>query len=298
MNTTPKTIQVYLPSGNPRGIRTAEITTGIIKIIEIPRSLLGEFYKMDESSQVALYFLFGNEDDDDKQRVYIGQTGDLRSRFKNHHNDKDFWERALVFVSTKHSLTTAHTLFLESYCLLKAKEAGRFENENGNKGSRPHTPPPLKNECLDLFQEGATLLATLGYPIFSPIVQAPSQDASEQTIYNCTASGTRGRGIYTPDGFVVFKGSVGRSTMTEAISKTAFAIIREKILQSNDVVVQDDKFVMQADRLFKSPSAAAKFLTGGSKNGWITWITDDGRTLDEIERPMVDETNPSEGDEP
>ena len=57
----PKTIQIFLPSGDPRGIRIAEITTRIVQVIEVPRSLLQEFIKMPESGQVALYVLIGDE---------------------------------------------------------------------------------------------------------------------------------------------------------------------------------------------------------------------------------------------
>ena len=43
MSLTPKTIQIYLPGGDPRGIRVAEITTRIVQVIEVPRSLLSSF---------------------------------------------------------------------------------------------------------------------------------------------------------------------------------------------------------------------------------------------------------------
>jgi hypothetical protein len=96
MNATPKTIQIVLPGGDPRGIRVAEITTRIVQVIEVLRSLLQDFLKMPESGQVALYFLFGEEEDGTEQKVYLGQTGDLRARLGKHNNDKDFWERALI----------------------------------------------------------------------------------------------------------------------------------------------------------------------------------------------------------
>ena len=38
--TRPQTIQIFLPSGDPQGIRIAEITTRIVRVIEVPRSLL------------------------------------------------------------------------------------------------------------------------------------------------------------------------------------------------------------------------------------------------------------------
>lgn len=113
----PKTIQIFLPGGDPRGIRVAEITTRIVQVIEVPRSLLQDFLKMPESDQVALYFLFGEEEDGTEQKVYIGQTGDLRSRIVKHNKEKEFWERALVLISKTNSLTQTHALFLEWYCL-------------------------------------------------------------------------------------------------------------------------------------------------------------------------------------
>jgi len=43
MSSTPKTIQIFLPSGVPHTIRIAEITTRIVQVIEEPRSLLAGF---------------------------------------------------------------------------------------------------------------------------------------------------------------------------------------------------------------------------------------------------------------
>jgi hypothetical protein len=49
----PQTIQIFLPAGDPRGMRMAEITTRIVRVIEVPRSQLGEFVKTPEALQVA-----------------------------------------------------------------------------------------------------------------------------------------------------------------------------------------------------------------------------------------------------
>ena len=56
-----RTIQIYLPNGDPTGIRIAELTTSIIRVIEIPRNLVSQFAKTDEANQVGFYFLFGSE---------------------------------------------------------------------------------------------------------------------------------------------------------------------------------------------------------------------------------------------
>lgn len=52
----PKTIQIYLPAGDLRGMRVAEITTAIVRVVEVPHSQLDEFLKMPEALQVRVYF--------------------------------------------------------------------------------------------------------------------------------------------------------------------------------------------------------------------------------------------------
>jgi hypothetical protein len=120
----PQTIQIYLPAGDPRGMRVAEITTRIVRVVEVPRSQLGEFLKMPEALQVGVYFLIGELSDSGLPRVYIGQSGNVGKRLVQHNQDtyprKDFWSRALVMVS----------------------------------------------------ETAATLLATLGRPIFEPLTNA------------------------------------------------------------------------------------------------------------------------------
>lgn len=84
MTASPKTIQIFLPSGEPHGIRIAEITTRIVQVIEVPRSLLRDFLAMDQSAQVGVYFLIGEDTEDGDRLVYVGQTGDLRARLTAH----------------------------------------------------------------------------------------------------------------------------------------------------------------------------------------------------------------------
>ena len=84
MSQHPQTIQIYLPKGNPRGLRIAEITTRTVYLYEVPRTLLDDFFKLDESKQVGVYFLVGNNDEDSLPRLYIGQTGDLATRLREH----------------------------------------------------------------------------------------------------------------------------------------------------------------------------------------------------------------------
>lgn len=286
MIATPKTIQIFLPGGDPRGIRVAEITTRIVQVIEVPRSLLADFVKMPESDQVALYFLFGEAEDGSEQKVYIGQTGDLRARLVKHNKEKEFWERALVLISRTNSLTQTHALFLEWHSLQATRKANRYADENGNSGSKPHTPSPMAADCLEIFETGQTLLATLGYPIFDPVVK-PAETTQTNETYLCKASGANGRGLYTPEGFVVLAGSVGRRENVPSIIGTSGERLRLKLLESGVMREDGDTVVFEKDHLFRSPSMAALALMGRTCNGWMDWKTANGKTLDAMKRQVT-----------
>lgn len=283
MTPAPKTIQIFLPGGDPRGIRVAELTTRIVQVIEVPRSLLGDFLQMSESGQVALYFLFGETEDGSDPRVYIGQTGDLRARLTAHNKEKDFWQRVLVLISRTNSLTQTHTLFLEWFSLQAARKAGRYVDDNGNAGSRPYTPAPLEADCHEIFETGGVLLSTLGYPLFEPVAQLVGKADSPEIFY-CRSSGANGRGMYTPEGFVVLAGSTGRRENVPSIVGTSGERLRQNLEQAGVYRVEGDQVVFQRDHLFRSPSMAALALMGRTANGWIDWKAADGRTLDEAKR--------------
>lgn len=282
--TQAKTILIFLPSGEPRGIRIAEITTRIVQVFEVPRSLLQDFVAMPESEQVAVYFLVGHGDQGEGDRVYIGQTSDLRARLAKHDGDKnkDFWQRAFVMLSRTNSLTQTHALFLEWYCLQEAGKAGRYAIENGNSGSKPHTPPPLQADCLEIFATGKVLLATLGVPLFDPLAQAGRRAGDDEFV--CTASGAEARGVYTTEGFVVLKGSLGRLANVASIRGTSSERMREDLLAKKVMVAKGDKVEFAHDHLFGSPSMAAIAVLGRTANGWVEWKTGDGKTLDEVKR--------------
>lgn len=278
----PQTIQIFLPSGDPRGLRVAEITTRIVRVIEVPRSLLDEFMKMPEAQQVGLYFLVGESEAGEDARLYIGQSGGIGGRLSQHNQKKDFWNKALVGVSLTNSLTQTHALFLEWMSIREAQKAARFVLENGNAGGCPHTPPPMRADCEEFFETVSTLVATLGFPVFEPLSK-PVESKESQRFF-CKGAGTSGQGLYTAEGFVVLKGSVGRLESVPSIKGTAGDKVRQRLLESKVMRPDGTSVVFQRDHLFRSPSMAALSLLGRTSNGWVDWRDENGRTLDEVVR--------------
>ena len=281
-----KTIQIFLPGGDPRGIRVAELTTRIVQVIEVPRSLLPDFLEMGESAQVALYFLIGQTEDGSEELAYVGQSGDVRARLAAHNKEKDFWERALVLISRTNSLTQTHALYLEWHCLQAIRSAGRYRDQNGNKGSRPFTPAPLEADCLEIFETGQVLVSTLGFPLFDAVAN-PAPGTAEAEVFYCRRRGADGRGLFTPEGFVVLAGSRGPTAIVPSIVSTSDGRMRNPLFESGVLQVEGDSVVFVRDHLFKTPSGAAYVLLGASANGWVEWKTASGQTLDAVKRQVA-----------
>lgn len=286
----PQTIQVFLPTGDPRGIRVAEITTRIVRVIEVPRSQLADFLKMPQAQQVGIYVLTGELSDGGLPRAYIGQSGNVGNRLVQHNQGnsqgKDFWNRALVVISLTNSMTQTHALFLEWVAIAEATKAGRYSLENTNAGTQPYTPAPLQADCHEIHETAAILLATLGQPIFESLTNGPSANAEKELFY-CKGSGADGVGEYTTEGFVVHKGSRGRADIVASIQGTSNERLRNQLVLDGILSAQKGQLVFTRDHLFSSPSMAAMAVMGRSANGWIEWKTLDGKTLDEMKRQTL-----------
>ena len=275
-------------------MRVAEITTRIVRVIEVPRSQLADFLKMPEAQQVGVYFLMGELSEAGLPRTYIGQSGSVGKRLEQHHQNKDFWNRAFVVIWLTNSLTQTHALFLEWLAIAEATKAGRYGLENGNTGSQPYTPAPLQADCHEIHETSATLLATLGQPIFEPLTSAPTAKGIVELFY-CKGSGADGVGEYTTEGFVVHKGSKGRAEIVPSIQGTSHERMRSQLI-TEGVLTEiagsaGSLLVFTRDHLFSSPSTAAMAVMGRSANGWVEWKTASGKTLDEVKRQGVISTN-------
>lgn len=71
---------------------------------------------------------------------------------------------------------------LEWQCIPTARQAERYRTENGTAGTRQHTPTPLEADCMEIFDTGRTLLATLGHPLFEPVAN-PAGPAGETELF-------------------------------------------------------------------------------------------------------------------
>jgi len=278
----------------------AEITTRTVRVFDVPRTLLTDFLKMPEAGQVGLYFLFGASEEA-SDVCYIGQTGNVGVRLKQHTASKDYWERALVAVSLTNSWTDTHVGYMEWQSIDKAIRSDRFKLMNGNGASNRHTPAPLEADCNEYLDTISVLLTTLGFPAMEPIQRREPELASESVNGTKThhlsfsRPGCEGKGLLTVEGLIVEAGSYGRP-LESASCPSWIVNLRRKLVESGAAQFRNEQLILVKDHLFNSPSAAAAALVGRAINGRTSWKNATGRTLDEIERMRLDSVEATESE--
>ncbi len=112
-----------------------------------------------------------------------------------------------------------------------------------------------------------------------------SLQVHETLIYSCKGKGgADAQGIYTADGFVVFKGSKARKTVVDSFKEDRFMNRRNALMSQGKLQDVGEVLEFVEDVLFAAPSAASDMVLARSSNGWVDWILPDGRTLNDIER--------------
>src|SRR5712692_8794891 len=115
------TIKLFLPRGDAKSLRTAEISNWTGMAIAAPRTELDELLQRDELGKAGVYILSGTDPLSGLPRAYIGEAEVIRERLKQH-KTKEFWVSAIAFVSKDANLTKAHVRYLESRLLTEATQ--------------------------------------------------------------------------------------------------------------------------------------------------------------------------------
>jgi hypothetical protein len=280
-----KTIQIFLPTGEPRGVRIAELTTRIVQTIQIPRSDLAQGRLRPELSQPAVYFLIADPDERAKPIVYIGQSESPRQRLDQHNANRDAWRVAIIAISRTSSFTQAHIRYLEWLCIDQASKAGRFVVENGNAGSKPFVPEAMEADILDAFETLSVLVSTLGFPLFDATRPAQAMDE-----FHLEGPNAKGTGLLVEDGFLVKKGAILRREIVPSAQESATPI-RQRLIEAGVITDRNGQLTFSQDYIFGSPSSAAMTILGRSSNGWVEWKDKAGRTLHDVKRAVTAPTS-------
>lgn len=105
---------------------------------------------------------------------------------------------------------------------------------------------------------------------------------NESAVFYTTRNGIKAYGVYDGDKFQLLDGS--QIDISKKIPFNKLQTQRDEALKNGDIVFENGIYILKKSMEFSSPSAASCFVLGGSRNGWIEWKNQDGKTLDEIYR--------------
>ncbi|MFM0278605.1 hypothetical protein P0D75_11370 [Paraburkholderia sediminicola] len=169
-----------------------------------PRSDLAHFLRRPELAKPGVYILSGVDPADGEPIAYVGEAEVVSERIKQHKN-KDYWNSVIAFISKDENLTRAHIRYLEGRLIKLAESIGRYKIANTNP-SGARLPESDQHDMEVYLERIAQLLPVLGSELLSPI--APStKGAPHAAMLYCRMKGATARGLRSPNGFVVLKGS-------------------------------------------------------------------------------------------
>ncbi len=274
-----KTIQIFLPDGNPRGVKIAEFTSRTVQVVSLPRAQLDLACARSEITNVGLYFLIGDSEPGTVPLLYIGEAEDCTSRLRQQNKSKDWWTNALVCVSKTSGFTKSHVKYLEWYCHQEAEAAGRFKMDNSTVPTKSYVSEPMVADLMDHFETIRILTSTLGYPLFDKI-----QKPQETDVLTCKGKKALAKGEYTEDGLIVFANSISNRQEANSVHGYVSAARKQMINHGILQIVDQETLRFTRDQIFPSPSQAAAVVLARNANGWMEWRYPDGRTLDEVKR--------------
>lgn len=275
------TIKIFLVHGDPKRLRTAEISNWTGKAVAGPRSEFDSVIAREESKNSGVYFLTGTDPETGKNSLYVGEAESIRDRVKGH-LDKDFWNHITFFMSKDENLTKAHIRYLEGRLIEQARQAGRADVKN-SQGSGARLPESDREEMEIFLEKVHQLLPVLGVEALIPpsIIAAAS---SELETLSCDIKGLKATGHLTPNGFIVIGGSQAVLTERPSSQKYPWPVnMRQRLKDEGILANKTDHLLFTKDAEFSSPSAAAAVIHGGHANGLTAWKNKDGKTLKELE---------------
>lgn len=282
----PYSIRMFLPDGDPEGLRLIEKSNWTGLGVVFSRSGYKDALKREEFQRTGVYVLVGTSEESSLPTIYIGEGDPVRPRLDSHYAKKDFWNWGVFFVTSNQSLNKAHVKYLESRLIQLAKDAKQCNLDNSNDSSKPTLSEADVADMESFIQDMLKVFPLIGLSVF----EKPEQVRGNRELLYIKAKGIKARGYETSRGFVVLEGSEAVSEEVPSIHQY-LTNLRSDLVKKGVLKDQDGHFIFSEDYLFSSPSTAAGVVQGRSANGRTNWKDANGKTLKAIQAASTKEVD-------
>jgi len=161
----PFTIRMFIPGGDPEGVRIVDRITSTGKFFAFPRTSWDEIKNRDEVMNSGIYILTGYANPNDElPTIYVGKADVIKTRIEQHLKGKDFWDKAVIFVSE--NINDTHAKWLEHTLIDRLNKTKRTLMENGNSPQEPNISEQDKAEMQVFLKEIYETLPLVGIRAF------------------------------------------------------------------------------------------------------------------------------------
>lgn len=276
------TLKIFLVYGDPKRLRTAELSNWTGKAVSGPRSEFEKVLEREESIGSGVYFLTGTDPETNKSAIYIGEAECIKDRVKSHLS-RDFWNNITFFVTKDENLTKAHIKYLEGRLIIIARATERAIVMNG-QGSGARLPESDREEMEVFLEKMQQMLPVLGVEAFLDKSSTTVHNKQKKEFINCNIKGLTATGYLTPNGIVVLKGSQAVLKERASAQKWPGVLVqRNNLIEEGALIQKDGAYLFVKDIEFTSPSSAAATIHGGSANGLTAWVNKDGVQLKQLQ---------------
>lgn len=272
-------VRIFMPDGEPEGLRIIEKSNWTGLGIVFPRSLFVEVRQRSELKGTGVYLVWGPDDSGQLPRVYCGEGDNVVVRLDQHAKSKDFWTHAAVFTSKDENLNKAHVKYIEARLVGLALAAKRCELDNGNSPQAPLLSEADGADAEAFLSDLLLCLPIVGVNLFQ---QPRTTDPKAGNLF-LRAKGIEASGVDGAEGFVVHAGSTAVKAEVPSIH-AYLSDLRGMLLDKGVFEDSGDVLRLALDYVFNSPSTAAGVLLGRAANGRIEWKDFKGRTLKELQQ--------------
>jgi hypothetical protein len=181
----PFTIRIFVPDGDPEGVRLIDRMNWTGLGIVVPRGKWLATKHRAEFSRTGVYILSGQTEADELPTIYVGEGREIRTRIDAHFQTKDFWDRAIVFTASNNSLNTAHAKWLEHALVDRALQAKRSILDNGTEPQEPALSEAERADTRAFLREVLQILPLVGLRAFeipTPVVTSQGNLANNPSM--------------------------------------------------------------------------------------------------------------------
>ena len=296
--------QIYLPTGQPSGLRIVDRSNWTGQGMAFPRSSLEQARNREELQRTGVYVLWNRDGTSLLPSVYIGEAERVVKRLNDHNATKDFWTDAVAFTAKDDSLDKAHVQYLEARLVNIATGAGRCELENANAPSLPSLSEAKVADAERFLEDILLCLPIVGVHFFeSPSSNGEGEQTDQPRYLTIDYSnskvdrltGIKARGYESADGFVITQDSLAVKDATPSFeAQFPHESAYRSLLKEQGVLVQDEQrpnaLRFTQDLVCSSPSRAAGVVRGTASNGREDWKDSMGRSLNDIAKLELEQS--------